>query len=214
MMDISIPHCSIHFEPLPLDSSIDSQMQSWLSDEHAKFGQKRKHDFLGGRYCAIMACDKIGHTLTSLPIGPHRNPIWPKTITGSITHSKNFVMAVVSTFYKSIGVDVESLMSEERYQNIKRMIVNSMEEDLINQNLHLYPTLVFSAKESLYKAINPLCETFFGFHEAQVLEIYESELKIELLGNLEQLRPFAGFYTISYRQLQDSVMTWLTIKHN
>jgi len=150
---------------------------------------KRKSEFLVGRYAAKQCLLKQGWKVAApdfkLEIGKHRAPIWPEGIVGSISHtsSKACVIVASSSEYKAIGVDIENWIEAVSFDEFKNQILTDEEGDLIN-NIQLannkLGTLIFSAKESLFKALYPYVGEYFGFHDAGVQGICFSTEKIQL----------------------------------
>jgi len=79
----------------------------------ASFGSsKRRAEFSLGRYCARRALSNL--ELETVPIlrnTESREPYWPKSVRGSITHSEGFAAAAVGLTkdVSGIGIDLESL---------------------------------------------------------------------------------------------------------
>ena len=103
--------------------------------------------------------------------GTHREPLWPPGIVGSITHCSGYCAVAVarSELFASIGIDAE--IHAELPQDVLRTI--AFEEELEWMRA-LPPTgihwdrLLFSAKESIYKAWYPVTKSWLGFKDALV----------------------------------------------
>ncbi|MDO8910164.1 MAG: 4'-phosphopantetheinyl transferase superfamily protein [Pseudohongiella sp.] len=144
--------------------------------------QKRKAEFIAGRYCAREALAQLrgsdvtkGDTScadTTIGIGANRTPLWPAGFVGSITHTHGYASAVVARRSKirALGLDSETWIGPGSAENVSRQILTRREA--YTDNLHLfesplqYLTVVFSAKESLFKCLFPLVNRFFDFHAA------------------------------------------------
>lgn len=209
---IQINNAHVFHTPMPISSEIIEQMSHWLTADQANYGEKRKLEYLAGRYCAKEALKSLKIDVDAIPIQPDRSPKWPKGIIGSITHTKGIAIAAVSNILKGIGVDAENLMTTERYYNISKMIVSPEEESLINENIDLYPTLVFSAKESLYKAIYPLCQQYFGFLEASIIDIKKSTFTLKLHSNQPNVVPYNNEYQGFYSLQNQTLITWVILQ--
>lgn len=142
-----------------------------------KMKGKRKPEFITGRWCAHKAIERLGHTYSD-PIlsGNDGEPIWPEFIAGSLSHSKKIYCAIVGNAndYVSIGIDVEDLdrrISERAFE----LIANNDERVWINNNLindtqlSLFKLLIFSAKESLFKAVYPIVQKKFSFDTVSLI---------------------------------------------
>src|SRR3990167_6075491 len=75
--------------------------------------KKRRAEFLAGRVAAVSALRLMGENTSEIPIGEHRNPVWPTGITGSITHNSNTALAIVANKKdaKFVGIDCEDMLS-------------------------------------------------------------------------------------------------------
>lgn len=132
---------------------------------------KRRSEFLAGRFCAALALRQEG-----LPERVGRNgraPVWPKGVVGSITHSKDRAIAVVSSHYQCIGLDVEAMVSIDRATQLCGAIFTEAESRLRPDALPFgtFFTLVFSAKEALYKALSPRLNRVPDFLEVRLAQI-------------------------------------------
>ncbi|MDR3155778.1 MAG: 4'-phosphopantetheinyl transferase superfamily protein [Holosporaceae bacterium] len=144
------------------------------------FCNKRKIEFLAGRYCSVKSIgDLIENTCNEvIGINADRTPRWPRGIVGSITHTKGFASAAVA-FQKNVlgvGIDVEIILSEEKAKNLKDGILNKVERDnfLYTKSEITFNTLctiVFSAKESIFKCIYPLIRRYFDISEVEIFAI-------------------------------------------
>ncbi len=151
----------------------EQQYTRLLMEEEAALGRvapKRYREFAKGRDCAHRALAQLGVTRSPLVPGPNREPIWPSGFVGSITHCEGYAAAAVAptTQIISIGIDAE------RAVPLKSGMVEHFafedEREWISASPHLpAEILVFSAKESLYKAWFPLTGAWLGFEDARVV---------------------------------------------
>ena len=144
----------------------------WLP-HHAQLadaGRKRKADHLAGRIAAAHALPD--HTMPA--IGPSGEPLWPQGISGSITHSGTQAIAVVTQYPALIGIDCETILFENEAREIKDGIIDTQEEPVLSRQGYPFAlalTLVFSAKESLFKALFPQVQAWMGFDSARVTKL-------------------------------------------
>jgi enterobactin synthetase component D / holo-[acyl-carrier protein] synthase len=133
---------------------------------------KRIQDFTAGRACAHRVLEELGLTEISLLAGHHREPLWPPSIVGSITHTHGYGAAVVARDrdVRALGIDCE--------------VVDSVDEDLwsrictpteLERLTRLPPeerrrqaALIFAAKEAFYKCQFPLTHQWVGFEDVAV----------------------------------------------
>lgn len=138
--------------------------------------KKRKAEFLAGRYCAnkVLEAHAIHNFIVNT--GEHRSPQWPDDICGTISHSNDHAVAVAckKTYYTGIGIDIEELISPETLENIHSQIVGGAELSLTSnsslEKTFLF-TLIFSIKESFFKAVYPLVKKYFYFDAITILNI-------------------------------------------
>lgn len=186
-------------------------MLSWAGKAQRSYAPKRLSEWKLGRYCAQRACRKLGVELTELGSNEDRSPKWPQGIVGSISHTKGVAIALVSQKAKAVGVDIEGIISQERLERIIESFMVSEEMDILKGLEDIGPTLCFSAKETLYKAIRPLCGEYFGFHDAQIIEADNKSFKIQLMSKQAKTAPFNGVYKGGHNLYKDLVVTWLEI---
>lgn len=136
---------------------------------------KRQAEFLAGRLCAREALILLEQPKPLVIDTNGRIPCWPKGCTGSITHSNGYAAALASSTQVLIGagIDLEKRLSAERATRLAGQIHTPAEwqriADLDEQTRSFCTTLAFSLKESLYKALNPLVQTQFYFHDAELV---------------------------------------------
>src|ERR1043166_9477590 len=75
----------------------------------AHCADKRIQDFAAGRSCAHRALREFGIVDYSLLSGTQREPLWPPSVVGSITHTTGYAAAVVARQgdLRSLGIDCE-----------------------------------------------------------------------------------------------------------
>ena len=135
----------------------------------------RKEHYRSGRICAGEVLSKLGTPgQPGLRDPQTREPLWPEGISGAITHSGNWAAAAAgkTSDVLGIGIDLEDL--ERRVDpRISRHVCIPEEqkwlqecgEDSLEQNLKI----IFSAKESIFKAFFPYTRTYLHFHDARIL---------------------------------------------
>ena len=138
---------------------------------------KRKSEFLAGRYCAKRLLKNFGIYNFQIDIAKGRQPTWPAGYVGSITHSDRLAVAALASTqnYQAIGIDVEPIIDQESYQQIKTATTSVSEIFLIAntcKNTFLRDfTLIFSLKESFFKAIYPSFGDYFDFSAIEIQHI-------------------------------------------
>ena len=152
---------------------------------------KRKVDYAVGRHCARQALTLAGSKSIHVGIREVRAPLWPDCFVGSITHSDGYGAAVVASTadYRGIGIDCEAYVQQSTAAGIRRMVLTPRDEDSLRMNTvseEVGLTLIFSAKESIFKAIHPLTLVFFEFHDVvlTMIDFARRSFTFELQRNL------------------------------
>jgi len=159
-----------------------------LPDDLTHAVPKRRSEFLAGRLMAALALRQAGLPETVGRTG--RAPVWPEGVAGSITHSKDRAIAAVSTRYRGVGLDCEALVSTDRAMQLAATIFSETEARLRPDPLPFgtFFTLVFSAKEALYKALSPWLTQIPAFHDAVLTALQPGEMRIEMHGQSHLIR--------------------------
>jgi 4'-phosphopantetheinyl transferase EntD len=133
----------------------------------------RRREFAAGRACARAALEELGHHGWSLLPGPRREPLWPDGVVGSISHCAGLAAAAaaLSADTLAVGIDVET--DAPLPAAVAQDVMDATEAGWVTRLAVDDPTtpwgrLLFSAKESVYKAWYPLRREWLGFDEAQV----------------------------------------------
>ena len=149
-----------------------------LPEEQAiaeSFGsQKRCAEFTMGRIYAHSALSRFG--LESEPIlrNPEtREPRWPESVWGSITHSAGFAAVAVGLKkeIKGVGIDLESFSRSVDFKIRRHVCVDSeLEwlESLPTKEAERSLRIIFSAKESIFKCLYPGTKTYLTFKDAAI----------------------------------------------
>lgn len=167
---------------------------------------KRKSEYTAGRYAVKQAFRLLDHTIDKeIAIGENGIPLWPQLFTGSISHTSTNAMCVVSHTdeIRSIGIDIENWFNNELFNSVASSVLTSSEYKFLNQYKSLelnIITLIFSAKESLFKALYFDVKCYFGFDAAKIVSIdlqnntFIAELILDLNSNLKQGSQFKGIF--------------------
>lgn len=180
---------------------------------------KRQAEYLAGRLCAREA---LRH-LTGIPrvptIAASRAPLWPAGVAGSITHSGDLAAALVApvTHYRGIGLDAEEILGVPRATRLASQILTPGERDWLTtlpaEQHGQFVTLVFSLKESLFKALFPLVGVRFYFQDAE-LSAWDSEMQrasLQLLKPLAAGWPAGRHFSGQYAHRERHLLSMLTI---
>ncbi len=145
----------------------------------------RKAEFVAGRMAAQCALSSIGIDDHVVAIGQHRAPVWPKGVCGSIAHTQRLAVSVArfDAEHQGLGVDVESMIDSETASAIKTLLASDEEYALYHRQLGSaaqFITLLFSAKESVFKAVYPQVQCYLEFHHAKVLSVTDNQLRVRV----------------------------------
>ena len=139
----------------------------------ARAVEKRRREFASGRACARVALARLGVAPQAIPSGPKGAPQWPADIAGSITHCEGFRACAVArrTEFAAIGIDAE--VDAPLPDGLLVDIALPEERGRLEALARAAPAvhwdrLLFSVKESVYKAWFPLAGRWLGFEDASV----------------------------------------------
>lgn len=126
---------------------------------------KRRAEFASGRRAARLALREIGRPETEILVGADRAPVWPRGVTGSITHDSGLALAAVVPLVRAeaIGIDLTEAIPLPR--DLREQILRHPSEEEASD---LEARVVFSAKEALFKALSSRVGHVFGFAAAEV----------------------------------------------
>ncbi|MEU4243608.1 4'-phosphopantetheinyl transferase superfamily protein [Actinoplanes sp. NPDC026619] len=133
----------------------------------------RRREFITARRCAREALQTFGHPGAPIRPGPRREPRWPAGMTGSITHCTGYRAAAVArtTDISLLGIDAEP--NRPLPEGVAGQITVPGEPEMLDRLAGTHPgtnwgRLLFSAKESVYKAWFPVTRRWLGFEEARL----------------------------------------------
>lgn len=139
----------------------------------ARAVEKRRREFVTGRACARLALARLGLEPGAIPSAAGGAPQWPGGVVGSITHCEGFRAAAVarSADLMTIGIDAEP--NAPLPDGILPDVALPEEREQLRTLSRADPSLswdrlLFSAKESVYKAWFPLAERWLGFEDASL----------------------------------------------
>jgi enterobactin synthetase component D len=178
---------------------------------------KRQAEFFFGRLAARKALQDFGAPTTEVLVGSDREPIWPCGTVGSISHIDGLAGAVVGpkARYCGLGIDLERVAHGQAQVALRESVVDSEELSRLGAiggilTLDQLVTLVFSAKESLYKTAYGTVGHFFGFEAARVQTVDEDQciVVLTLTDHLHPNFPRGRDCVISFARLDSE--TFLT----
>ncbi|WP_435058745.1 4'-phosphopantetheinyl transferase family protein [Streptomyces sp. bgisy060] len=134
----------------------------------------RRREFATTRACARAALARLGEAPGPIPRGPRGAPVWPASTVGSMTHCSGYRAAVVARCdaVLTVGLDAEPNLPLSSGRTLE--MFTSRQERLHLAELSssdpgvCWDRLLFSAKESVYKAWHPLSGRWLGFEDVSV----------------------------------------------
>jgi enterobactin synthetase component D len=208
-----------NYDPAYYSDSLFSKLKIHFPNYIANAVQKRKAEFLAGRFCAKKVLNKLKVTNYAVLADKNRCPLWPEHIKGSITHNNNFAMAAITTkpSVLGIGIDIESIISATVINNIVEEVLFDDEYSLLKRDLgtpEMLFSLIFSIKETFFKAAYPSTGYFFGFDAIKIVSLDFESNRFELIlcqnlsSFLKQGLLFKGYFKV----FGDQVLTMMLIE--
>ncbi|BCM70786.1 MULTISPECIES: 4'-phosphopantetheinyl transferase family protein [Streptomyces] len=134
---------------------------------------KRRREFAAVRGCARRAMEKLGVPPQPVLSGERGAPRWPDGLVGSMTHCDGYCAAALvrAADLVSLGIDAEP--HGPLPEGVGPSVFLPAELTRLDQLAARYPAvhwdrLLFSAKESVYKAWFPLTRKWLDFSEADI----------------------------------------------
>ncbi|MFI2711370.1 4'-phosphopantetheinyl transferase [Micromonospora sp. NPDC018662] len=133
----------------------------------------RRREFVTARRCAREALARLGYAPAPIRPGPRREPVWPAGVVGSITHCAGYRAAVVAPAAALAGLGVDAEPHGPLPDGVADAVTTAGEPAHLaglraaDAGVH-WDRLLFSAKESVYKAWYPLTGRWLGFEDAEL----------------------------------------------
>ena len=166
------------FAPAMLTPTLFAQHGLACPPQVQRSVHKRQAEFLAGRICAQAALQAHGLGHCEVAIGAQREPLWPAGMVGSITHNGQYAAAIACPQANMIGVgiDIETIVSADAYAAMAPMIISPAEAECMRAcawdlGEACLQTLVFSAKESFFKAAFGEVKAFFDFDAIELTAV-------------------------------------------
>ena len=162
---------------------IEDFKESLIGDElnYLPVKSKAANQFSTGRHCIRLVQEYLSLPAFEVIPGEH-GPIWKEGYIGSISHNCEFAVGILMSDLRAVGIDIEHIgrlkaKTANRIATLKE-IAQYSEEPTFDW------TLLFSAKEAVFKAINPLVRRYFGFREVEIhLDLVNCRFSLEYVGS-------------------------------
>lgn len=170
----------------------------------AKAVAKRRREFMTARACARAALGKLGRPAVPIVPGPRGAPQWPSGIVGSITHCAGYRASAVARSEDILAIGLDAEPDGKLPDGVLEVVATPDERKALSRlgsgsatpRQPHWDRLLFSAKESVYKAWFPLTRRWLDFEEAVItLSPADGTFTARLLvaGQLPDGRPLTGF---------------------
>lgn len=207
----NIAQVALGFDIQDLDQEAFFQRGITLPAEFENMVAKRKSEFLAGRVCAQRALEALGECRAQVGKNQDRSPKWPMGFIGSITHTQNLAVACVakSSEYRRLGIDIEAIMDANTAQDTASYILTPGDRAYAGTlPFEVFVTLIFSAKESLFKAIYAEVGHVFDFADASLIDMTSGRLRLQIQRNLSSLWPKGATLDIGYQCAETHIYTF------
>jgi 4'-phosphopantetheinyl transferase EntD len=139
----------------------------------ARAVEKRRREFTTARVCARTALAALGLPPGPILPGPRGAPGWPAGVVGSMTHCAGYRAAALARERDLLTIGIDAEVHEALPAGVLDLVSVAAERSRLRQLAAAEPgvcwdRLLFSAKESVYKAWYPLTHAWLDFAEADV----------------------------------------------
>jgi len=184
--------------------------------DYEKWRSKRKETFLAGRLAVRHAQACLNEPAKDILKAEDGSPVWPNEYTGSISHTDNQAVAVLLPLSQGIiqyiGIDLERLDNadkldaadliglEDEFEILKLAGIEKAQRAL----------LLFSLKESVYKALYPVVCEYFDFLDVALVSSAANEAFVFQIKRKLSKKITLGFIVEGRYKIQDDhLMTWV-----
>lgn len=174
-----------------------------LADEEKAFAatlsERRRRTWIGGRVALRLALAREGIAHGPILATPRGAPRLPEGVAGSVSHKDHVAVALVAREVDAaLGVDVE-VDAPRRYDVARHVLTDDERDEMASESPEAKQRgvlLRFSAKESIYKAIDPFVQRYVSFQEAYVAPREDGSARAEM-----RLKPEEGRFDVDVRWL-------------
>lgn len=158
------------------DASASTALGSLFPEEAAVVARavpKRQREFAGVRACARGALGRLGIAPAPLVPGHRGAPQWPSGVVGSMTHCAGYRAAAVARAEEAAGIGIDAEPDGPLPEGVLPLVSLPQEREWLREYAQRRPEvcwdrLLFSAKESVFKAWYPLTARELDFSEAHI----------------------------------------------
>lgn len=220
----SLPLHRVCFDAAAFKPACFAEQGMALPTELQSAVAKRQGEFLAGRLAARLALRPYGLGEETVAIGQNREPRWPAGMEGSISHSQLLGQGMALCAVRpgkaglGLGLDLEAWLDARQADQLWPGIVDKEEWGRLasgaaaaDLSLAEGLTLVFSAKESLFKALYPRVGRYFDFLDASWSGMGVQTLSLSLKTALTPDLPAGWHSTLHWQRLPGGLLTLLAL---
>ncbi|MFV7443284.1 4'-phosphopantetheinyl transferase family protein [Acinetobacter pittii] len=203
-----------YFDPLTV---LHSDFNKFLEDSNLSTAHnKRKVEFIASRQLIKYGLNDLAYKPVNIEKGTFGEPIWPQGLNGSISHTKEWVAIIITNKAWQVGIDIERNFNCLSANLIIKNMLNTRElYKISNFSLkirNLIVTIIFSAKETLYKSFFNHQNKNFSIKSFEFLDLTENTILMKLKSKiLENLIDEKILY-VNYSIFNNKVITWFIEK--
>ncbi|MFI9645351.1 4'-phosphopantetheinyl transferase [Streptomyces sp. NPDC052040] len=139
----------------------------------ARAVEKRRREFRAARGCARQAMEKLGVAPAPVLPGERGAPRWPDGVIGSMTHCDGYCAAALAHPGDLVSLGIDAEPHDRLPEGVLEAVALPAEQTRLADLARSHPSvhwdrLLFSAKESVYKAWFPLTRKWLDFLEADI----------------------------------------------
>jgi len=149
---------------------------------------RRRNEFATGRWLSRQGLRFFGLPDAPIHIGELRNPLWPESVIGTISHDGELCAVAIhqkdASGISGIGLDLVAMSARlDKMEDLLPvfMLHEGELQAIQNVNISIDPAVVlFSVKESVIKALSSVLEAFVDMREIEIH--YSDRLQYKLFG--------------------------------
>lgn len=135
--------------------------------------RRRREEYACVRHCARQGLAALGIAPAAILSGPRREPLWPHGSVGSMTHCAGYRAAAVARASEVVAVGIDAEPHQPLPDGVLDVVTREEERARLRElaaadDTTAWDRLLFSAKESVYKAWFPLVKDWLGFEQASI----------------------------------------------
>jgi 4'-phosphopantetheinyl transferase EntD len=135
--------------------------------------RRRREEYACVRHCARQGLAALGIAPAAILSGARREPLWPPGAVGSMTHCAGYRAAAVARASEVAAVGIDAEPHQPLPDGVLDVVSREEERSRLEElaaadDATAWDRLLFSAKESVYKAWFPLARDWLGFEQASI----------------------------------------------